>query len=127
MAASSISTFRRSIAAGSSSRRPARRQADPAVSGLPGFKPSEQPVLATGKVRYVGELIAVCVAPTRAEAEDIADRGSPSSSRICRWSSDMLKARAPGAPLVHEHWGDNVYLETWVEDDKIAAIARRRR
>src|ERR1700694_3828566 len=43
-----------------------------AVSGLPGFKISEQPVLATGKVRHVGELIAMCVAPTRAEAEDIA-------------------------------------------------------
>src|SRR5450755_4000849 len=43
-----------------------------AVSGLPGFRISEQPVLATGKVRHVGELIAMCVAPTRAEAEDIA-------------------------------------------------------
>jgi carbon-monoxide dehydrogenase large subunit len=29
-------------------------------------------VLATGKVRHVGELVAMCVAPTRAEAEDIA-------------------------------------------------------
>src|SRR5262245_45532324 len=43
-----------------------------AVSGLPGFKISEQPVLATGKVRHVGELVAMCVAATRAEAEDIA-------------------------------------------------------
>src|SRR6476646_2414881 len=39
---------------------------------LPGFKSSLQPVLATGKVRYVGELVAMCIAPTRAEAEDIA-------------------------------------------------------
>ena len=30
-----------------------------AVSALPGFKISEQPVLATGKVRQVGELIAM--------------------------------------------------------------------
>ncbi|MEN3374930.1 MAG: aerobic carbon-monoxide dehydrogenase large subunit, partial [Hyphomicrobiales bacterium] len=43
-----------------------------AVSGLPGFKVSVQPPLATGKVRQVGEPIAMCVAPTRAEAEDIA-------------------------------------------------------
>ena len=43
-----------------------------AVSGLAGFKVSEQPALATGKVRFVGELVAMCVAPTRAEAEDIA-------------------------------------------------------
>src|SRR5271163_3952003 len=44
-----------------------------AVSGLPGFKISEQPVLATGKVRHVGELVAICVAASRAEAEDIAE------------------------------------------------------
>src|ERR1700760_4482816 len=43
-----------------------------AVSGLPAFKPSVQPVLATDKVRHAGEAIAVCVAATRAEAEDIA-------------------------------------------------------
>ena len=43
-----------------------------AVSALPGFKPSEQPALAVGKVRQVGELIAICVAETRAEAEDVA-------------------------------------------------------
>src|SRR5580700_1382748 len=43
-----------------------------AVSGLPGFKPSVQPVLASDKVRHVGEAIAVCVADSRAAAEDLA-------------------------------------------------------
>src|SRR5882724_9872539 len=38
-----------------------------AASGLPGFKVSEQPVLAVDKVRQVGELIAMCVGRTRAE------------------------------------------------------------
>ena len=33
-----------------------------AVAGLAGFKASEQPVLAAGKVRHVGEMIATCVA-----------------------------------------------------------------
>ena len=42
-----------------------------AVSALPGFKASEQPALAEGKVRHVGELVAMCVAPSRAEAEDM--------------------------------------------------------
>src|SRR5262245_35002901 len=42
-----------------------------ADTALPGFKSSVQPVLASGKVRYVGELIAMCVAGTRAEAEDM--------------------------------------------------------
>ena len=43
-----------------------------AVTGLPGFKVSEQPPLATGKVRHVGELVAMCLGETRAEAEDVA-------------------------------------------------------
>ena len=43
-----------------------------AVSSLKGFKPSDQWPLARGKVRQVGELIAACVAPTRAQAEDLA-------------------------------------------------------
>ena len=41
---------------------------------LPGFKSSVQPILATDKVRHVGEPIAMCVAATRAEAEDMAAR-----------------------------------------------------
>ena len=32
-----------------------------AVSGLPGFKASEQPVLAENKLRWGGELLAVCL------------------------------------------------------------------
>ena len=45
-----------------------------AVTALAGFKPSEQWPLAKEKVRHVGECIAVCVAATRAEAEDLAER-----------------------------------------------------
>src|SRR6266568_1243938 len=92
-----------------------------AVSGLPGFKPSEQPILASGKVRHVGELIAACIAPTRAEAEDLAEQVIVEYDEL-PVVSDMLRARDPGAPLVHEQWGDNVYLETSVRDD-IAAVA----
>ncbi len=92
-----------------------------AVSGLPGFKVSEQPVLATGKVRQVGELIAMCVAPTRAEAEDIAARVSLDLEELPA-VSDMTAARAPGAPLVHEHWGDNVFLETFVDINMASAF-----
>src|ERR1700676_3264769 len=35
-----------------------------AVSGLPGFKISEQPALASGKARHVGELVAMWLPPT---------------------------------------------------------------
>jgi len=40
---------------------------------LAAFTPFEQPVIADGKVRYVGEPVAVVVAETAAEAEDAAE------------------------------------------------------
>jgi aerobic carbon-monoxide dehydrogenase large subunit len=85
-----------------------------AVSGLCGFKPSEQSSLASDKVRYVGELVAMCVAPSRAEAEDIV--GSVAVDLVeLPAVHDMLAARNPSSALVHEQWGDNVFLETFVE------------
>jgi carbon-monoxide dehydrogenase large subunit len=91
-----------------------------AASRLPGFKVSAQPVLAADKVRHVGEAIAVCVAATRAEAEDIAADVQVELAELPA-VVDMLAARQPGAPLVHEAWGDNVVLETRVDAD-LAAI-----
>ena len=92
-----------------------------AVSGLPGFKISEQPVLANGKVRHVGELVAMCVAPTRAEAEDIAATVVLDLEPLPA-ISDMRNARDADAALVHEHWGDNVFLETRYEVDIAPAL-----
>jgi aerobic carbon-monoxide dehydrogenase large subunit len=91
-----------------------------ADTALSGFKSSLQPVLAIDKVRHVGEPIAMCVAPTRAEAEDIAAKIEIDFDllpAVC----DMLEARQPGAPLVHEPWGDNVFLTTEI-DVAFAAI-----
>ena len=93
-----------------------------ANSRLPGFKPSEQPVLASDKVRYVGEPIAVCVAPTRAAAEDLASAIEVEFEELPA-VSDMLAARRPDAVLLHEEWGDNVFLETVVDAD-LDAIRR---
>ncbi|WP_336489448.1 xanthine dehydrogenase family protein molybdopterin-binding subunit [Methylobacterium nigriterrae] len=92
-----------------------------AVSGLAGFKVSEQPPLAVGKVRQVGELIAICLAPTRAEAEDIAASVVLDLEELPA-VHDMLAAREPGSALVHEHWGDNVFLETLVDVNIEAAL-----
>ena len=85
-----------------------------ANSTLPGFKPSSQSALATGRVRHVGEAVAVCVAATRAEAEDIAGQVEIDWDELPA-IADMLASRAPGAPLVHDHWGDNVFLQSRVE------------
>src|SRR6202163_913623 len=92
-----------------------------AVSGLPGFKISEQPVLATGKVRHVGELVAMCLAPTRAEAEDIAASVTLDLEELPA-VYDMRKARDGDTALVHEHWGDNVFLESAFEVDIVPAF-----
>ena len=44
-----------------------------ATSDIPEFKVVAQHVLACGKVRHVGEMIAMAVAPTRADAEDLLE------------------------------------------------------
>ncbi|MCC8393796.1 xanthine dehydrogenase family protein molybdopterin-binding subunit [Paraburkholderia sp. MMS20-SJTR3] len=85
-----------------------------ANSGLPGFKCSEQPVLASGKVRQVGETIAMCVAATRAQAEDLAAQVFVDFEELPA-VVDMLDARRDDSALVHEPWGDNVFLETFVD------------
>lgn len=91
-----------------------------AVSGLAGFKVSEQPVLAFEKVRQVGELLAVCVGASRAEAEDLAATVELDLEELPALH-DMLAARRPDAALVHEHWGDNVFLQTFVDVNMEAA------
>jgi aerobic carbon-monoxide dehydrogenase large subunit len=94
-----------------------------ADTALPGFKPSVQPILATGKVRYVGELVAMCVAPTRAEAEDLAAEIDVDFEPL-PVVHDMLAGRKPGAPLVHEHWGDNLFLTSFTDVNFEAAKAK---
>ena len=85
-----------------------------AVSGLRGFKISEQPPLATDKLRHVGELAAMCVGPTRAQAEDLAASVTLDLAELPA-VYDMLEARKSSTVLVHEHWGDNVFLETFID------------
>ncbi len=82
-----------------------------AESSLPTYKVSDQNPLAKDKVRFVGECIAVCIAPTRAEAEDIAENVGVEIEPL----PPLVDARAAmesGAALVHESWGDNLFLTT---------------
>ena len=59
----------------------------------------------------MGELIAACLGATRAEAEDKVDEIYADIDPL-PVIVDMLDARKPDAPLIHEDWGDNVFLET---------------
>ena len=80
-----------------------------APATVPGYKLSEWPALAQNKVRYVGETVAMCVAPTRAEAEDIAEKIEFDVDELPTFV-DAHAARADTATRVHEHWNDNVFL-----------------
>lgn len=87
-----------------------------AESSLPTYKISDFHPLAKEKVRYVGECIAICIAPTRAEAEDIAEQVIVDIEPLPP-VTDALKARKPDSALVHEDWGDNLFLETSFSGD----------
>jgi carbon-monoxide dehydrogenase large subunit len=95
----------------------------PIISAPPlkGFKRSAEPILATDKVRYVGEMVAMCVASNRAEAEDIASAVTLDLEELPA-VTDMLLACEPGSPLVHEEWGDNIFVE-FSESGSIEDIA----
>ncbi len=93
-----------------------------AVSPLPGFQVSEQPPLVTDKIRQVGELIAMCVADTRAEAEDIAAQVSLEYDELPA-VVDMLEAQKSGSVLVHDTVKGNVYV-TVSYDGNIESVAK---
>jgi len=87
-----------------------------ALTQLPGFKASSQWPLAKDKVRQVGELIAMCVAPTRGEAEDIAQQVFVEYEDLPA-VVDMISARTAPNALVHDEWGDNLFLTTEKHSD----------
>jgi carbon-monoxide dehydrogenase large subunit len=87
-----------------------------ADSTLAGFKCSQQPVLADDKVRLVGEMIAMCVADTRGQAEDLAAQIIVDFDELPA-VTDMLEARATDSARVHEHWDDNIFLHSVIGAD----------
>src|SRR3984957_6666328 len=77
---------------------------------LPGFKPSDWPILAAGKVRHVGEPIAMTIGSTRAEAEDIASQVEVDFETLTPVVT-MADALKKAAPFVHDEWGDNILVD----------------
>jgi carbon-monoxide dehydrogenase large subunit len=92
-----------------------------AVSSAKGFKSSNYPALTSDKARFVGDLLAMCVAPTRAEAEDIAQACIVDFDELpAVWDIDV--ALKTGAPRVHDAWADNVYVETQIATGDLEAV-----
>jgi carbon-monoxide dehydrogenase large subunit len=87
---------------------------------MPGFKPSDWPILAAAKVRHVGEPIAMVIGASPAEAEDVAGLVAvdfePLPPVVSMW--DALKQ---GTPFVHEEWGDNILVDLKLEGGDLAA------
>jgi carbon-monoxide dehydrogenase large subunit len=94
-----------------------------AVTDVAGFKVADYPVLATEKVLFVGQPIALCIGDTRAEAEDIAQRIEIDYEELPA-IADMARALAPGAALLHEAWGDNLFIAKDYEAGDLEAARR---
>jgi carbon-monoxide dehydrogenase large subunit len=88
--------------------------------GSPMAEP-KHPVLAEGKVRHVGDPIAVVIAETKQQAKDAAEKlvieleDLPSVATV----TDAVK---PGAPLVHDNAPGNICFD-WHLGDKDAVDA----
>ncbi|MBI4635883.1 MAG: xanthine dehydrogenase family protein [Candidatus Rokubacteria bacterium] len=80
-----------------------------AASKMAGYRVSSFPALASGKVRYVGEAVALVVAESRYVAEDAAERISVDYEPLGS-VRDPEAALAPGAPVLHDEAGGNLIV-----------------
>ena len=60
--------------------------------------------------RYVGEIVAMVVAGSRALAEDAAELVEVAYEPLAP-VTDMVAAAEPGAPVIHADWGSNVAVD----------------
>src|SRR3546814_16500565 len=63
---------------------------------------------------------------SRAEAEDLADSVVVEYDELPA-VTNVLKALEPDAPLIHEDWGDNIYIQKDVEAGDIEAVRKTAR
>jgi carbon-monoxide dehydrogenase large subunit len=94
-----------------------------ADSTLPTYQRSAQPPLAQGKVRFVGEPIAMAYAKSRAEAEDILEEVRISYDELPVYH-DVHSSRAAKHHLIHDQWKDNIFLTLNAERDFEAYSAK---
>lgn len=81
-----------------------------APSKIEGFKNCDHPALATDRVRFAGEPVAMAIGRSRGEAEDVVDAVTLDIEPLPA-VVDMVEATLPGSPLIREEWGDNVFVE----------------
>jgi len=76
------------------------------------------PVLATGKVRHVGDPVAVVIAATRQEAKNAAELLAIDYEDLPAIAA-VRDAVAPGAPLVHDDAPGNICFDWHIGDKAI--------
>ncbi len=91
---------------------------------MPAFRNTVYPPLAEGRVRFAGQPVALCLAPTRAEAEDIADLVMLDLDPLPP-VVDAVAAMRPGSPQVYEQWPDGAFIANTVAAGDLAAVAAR--
>jgi carbon-monoxide dehydrogenase large subunit len=79
-------------------------------SAWPGWKGTEFPVLAWPRVHFVGQAVAVVAAVDRYVAEDVAELVEVDYQPLPA-VVDLEAAAEAGGALVHEVWGDNLFLD----------------
>ncbi len=77
----------------------------------------KQPLLAVGKVRFVGEPVAVVVAESMAQARDAAELVQVDYEELPA-VVDPKAAMEPGAPLVHDEFPDNAAFDWCLGNDR---------
>jgi carbon-monoxide dehydrogenase large subunit len=87
------------------------------VNGQP-MKEPPHPPLAQGKVRYVGDHVAVVIAETLNQAKDAAELVEVAYEMLPA-AVDLGEARKPGAPVLHDIAPDNTCY-VWALGDKAA-------
>jgi carbon-monoxide dehydrogenase large subunit len=87
---------------------------------LPGQHAVANDVMARDRVRYVGEPVAVVVAESQAAAEEGADAVAAEYEPLAV-VTDVDAALAPGAPLLHPDWGENVMARLTVDAGDVDA------
>lgn len=92
------------------------------ASSLPGHRVPPYPAMATDKALFVGQILAACVADSRALAEDLAETVIADLDPLPAVAS-VDAALAPDAPLLHEDWGTNVSVETVLDSGGIDVVA----
>src|SRR4029077_20878685 len=80
---------------------------------LAAHRHSPYPPLADRRVRYVGQTIAACMMPTRAQAEDLVDQVYVELEELPA-VVDVVAAMRPDSPGVFDEWPNNAYISTRV-------------